>query len=168
MSDELATLGAETPTPTTPQEQEPTTAPAKKKLLFTRDKIRKTIQVGVVFPKLYPDYEPFGFQFRLKLSGEAEERKQEFVSLSAIEQTAKYDKQVLDEVCDLLTELPTGFGDLKYDGKSAGSSFRTYVETCEDPEGKELLYKIVDGANRLYWQAIMPQEFRISLQDSSS
>lgn len=131
-----------------------------KKKRFTRTDSRKYITASVHLPKLYEDYEPWVFKMRFKLSGEANERRQEYLSLSPSKMTAKEKEQALDEVCDLLVELPEGFGDLQYDGKSAGSSYRTYVETCPDSQVKEILYEITLGASNLYWAGISPREFR--------
>lgn len=133
-------------------------APPKKK--FTRSDIRRTIDIEINMPRLYEGYEPWGFKLRLKLSAEAEERRQEYLSLAASEQVVGLSLRNLDEVCDLLTELPTGFDDLKQDGKGPGSSFRSYVETCEDPAMKDLLFQIVEGVDTVYWATISPREFR--------
>lgn len=132
----------------------------KPKKTFTRNDIKRTIDVSVVFPKIYPDYEPWGFKMRLKLSREAEERRQTYLSLAAVEQTAGITEQALDEVCDLITELPTGFGDLMETGKGPGASFRSYVTTATDPDMKDFLAMVVEAADSAYWGAITPREFR--------
>lgn len=148
--------------PITAQGQTPTEgqAPAKPKKIFTRGDIKKSIDVRVIFPKIYPDYEPWGFKMRLKLSTEAEDRRQEYLSLSASQRQVKVSEQALDEVCDLLTELPTGFEDLQETGKGPGHSFRSYVETTTDPDMKDFLAMLVEAADSAYWGAITPLEFR--------
>lgn len=131
----------------------------KPKKVFTRSDIKKTVKVGVILPKIYPDYEPWEFDFRLKLSKDAEERRQEYLSLSPAEITSRSGEQTLDEVCDLLVSLPKGFDDLQDTGNGPGHSWRNYIETAP-PDAKELLMTITEGANTLYWQAIAPREFR--------
>lgn len=133
---------------------------AQPKKVFNRNDVRRSVDVQVVFPRLYPDYEPWGFKMRLKLSREAEDRRQEYLSLSAVKQTEQMTQQALDEVCDLLVELPTGFDDLKDTGKGPGHSFRSYVETATDPDMKEFLAMLVEAADSAYWNAIAPREFR--------
>lgn len=160
-TDPLDSLTAEaTPTTEAPIPEAPPVPEDKPKKVFTKKDIRRTIDVEINMPRLYEGYDPWGFKLRLKLSTEAEERRQEYLSLSASEQTVALSGRNLDEVCDLLTELPTGFGDLIADGKGPGSSFRTYVETCEDPTMKDLLLQIVEGVDNVYWATISPREFR--------
>lgn len=134
-------------------------APAKVKKVFTRADIVRSVPVDIVLPSLYPDMEPWGFILRLKFSQDAEERRQEYLALVPTEQTVKADEQNLDELCDLLVSTPTGFGDLKDDGRGPGSSFKTYVQTS-DSVTKDMLHTIVRGAISLYWRKISPQEFR--------
>ncbi|MEP6756384.1 MAG: hypothetical protein ABJA67_12845 [Chthonomonadales bacterium] len=129
------------------------------KKVFSRNEIRRSVEVAVHMPELYPGFEPWVFKFRLKLTKEAEERRQEYLSLAAAQMTLKLSEQALDEVCDLLAALPTGFSDLKDTGQGPGHSFRSYVETA-DSEAKDLLLQIVEGADNLYWQKISPREFR--------
>lgn len=131
----------------------------KRKKVFTRADIKKTIDFKVHLPRLYEDYEPWGFKLRLKLSKDAEERRQEYLSLAPVKQTAQASQHALEEVCDLLSELPTGFSDLVYDGQSAGSSWKGYVESATG-EAKDLLLAITEGADNLYWASISPREFR--------
>ena len=130
------------------------------KKVFTRNDVKRFIEAPLVFPAIYPGYEPFVFRMRLKLSREAEERRQQYLSLSAAEVTARTSEQALDEVCDLLTELPTGFGDLRDTGQGPGPSFRSYYETTTDPDVKEFLRLVVEGADSFYWGAVAPREFR--------
>ena len=130
------------------------------KKTFTRNDIKRHIELAIVFPKIYPDYEPWGFKFRLKLSAQAEERRQEYLSFAAADQTTKQTEQALDEVCDLLVALPTGFGDLQDTGLGPGHSFRSYVETATDTDMKDFLAMVVEAADSAYWGAIQPREFR--------
>lgn len=152
----------ETIEPPVPQDPVTDPVPTPKKV-FTREDIKTSVDVVLAMPRLYPDYEPWAFKLKLKLSSKAEEARQDFLSLSAIKQTEGSDAYNLDEIADLLIELPTGFGDLKSDGVGPGSSFKTYVQTCQDPSVKELLYKIVEGVDRVYWNTILPVEFRKSV-----
>lgn len=129
------------------------------KKVFRRDMVVRDIKVSLHMPKLYPDIEPWEFRLRLKLSDDAEERRQEYLSFVPAEQTVKAKDQALDEVCDLLMSLPKGFEDLKDTGKGPGHSFRSYLESAE-PEAKATLYQIVEGVSGVYWRTIMPYEFR--------
>lgn len=141
----------------------PTTIdPPTPKKIWTRDRTVRSVEVGVALPTLYPDYEPWTFNLKLQLSVDAEERRQEYLSLSPSEQTIKLKEQALDEICDLLVSIPTGFGDIKDTGRGPGESFREYVNTA-DAEAKTMLLTIVEGADTLYWRAISPREFRRSV-----
>lgn len=133
--------------------------PAPKKV-FNRNDIKRSIELSIIFPKIYPDYEPWGFKMRLKLSREAEERRQIYLSLAATRQTATMSEQALDEVCDLITEMPTGFSDLQATGKGHSDSFRSYVTSATDPDMKDFLAMVVEAADSAYWGAITPREFR--------
>jgi hypothetical protein len=143
---------------TTAEDTVVTTKSQPTKKVFTRADIKRSVPVMIHLPKVYPGYEPWEFEFRLKLSKEAEERRQEYLSLSASDMTVKISEQALDEICDLMVSLPKGFGDLKDTGQGPGPSFRSYVETS-DPEVRDQLYTIVEGADNLYWQSISPREF---------
>jgi len=140
-------------------QQGETPDPPKPKKVFSRSDIKRSVEVKIIFPKIYPDYEPWVFNFRLKMSQDAEDRRQEYLSLSATQRMVKMSEQALDEVCDLLVDMPTGFSDLKDTGKGPGHSFRSYVETA-DPEMKDFLYMLVEAADSAYWGAITPLEFR--------
>lgn len=131
--------------------------PAKK--VFTRADVKRHITVEVCLPKLYPGYEPWAFDLRLKLSRDAEERRQEYLALAASQMTVKLKDQVLDEICDLLVAYPRGFSDLPDGSGNPGTAFRAYVESS-DPVTKELLLQIVEGADNLYWSSITPREFQ--------
>lgn len=134
--------------------------PVPKKKVFTRNDIRNSIIVGVELPKMYEGYDPWMFELRIKLSNEAEEKRQKHLSLAPALQLEKANEQYLNDLCDLLVSLPTGFGDLKDNGRGPGASFREYVETCPNPAMKDLLYQISEGAVNLYWRTILPVEFR--------
>jgi hypothetical protein len=136
--------------------QEKKAPPAKK--VFSRSDVKRSLSVAVHLPKIYPGYEPWEFELRLKLSREAEERRQEYLSLSAADMTVKLREQALDEICDLLVALPKGFSDLQDTGQGPGHSYRSYVETA-DPETKDILLTITEGADNLYWSSISPREF---------
>lgn len=139
-----------------PEEEAPS-VPAKK--VFSRKDIVKSVDVKVHLPDLYPGYEPWCFKFRLKLSGEADERRQEYFALSPAKQTEQHSERILDEVCDLLVELPTGFAELDKPASDPGRTFRQYVESS-DNHARAILDTIVEGANTRYWQIVSPREFR--------
>ena len=159
MNEELKTAIVESTEPSVESAPEPLEVSTAKKV-FTRNDVKKFVEVKVYLPKLYPDYEPWTFKLRLRLSKEAEERRQEMLALSATEATARASEQALDEVCDLLIELPSGFGDLKDTGQGPGHSWKSYVETAPDESSKQLLFAITEGADSLYWASISPREFR--------
>lgn len=155
MSDEKDQPGTGTKTAKESSEE----TPKKALKVFTRSDIVRSVKVDVHLPSLYPGFEPWQFDLRLKFSQEAEERRQEYLALSASDQTIKEPEQNLDELADLLKSLPKGFGDLQDDGNGPGSSFKNYVLTS-DPATKEMLLTIVRGAITLYWRKVSPQEFR--------
>lgn len=138
------------------------TQPTAKKV-FTRKDVKRFVKVSLVLPFLYEEYEPWSFKFRFALSKQMDEQKQDFLSMSAMEQTQKDFSQSLDEVCDLLLELPTGFGDLNPEGAAVvnpGAMFRAYVEETTDPEAREQIQAIIKGAANQYWTVIAPRAFR--------
>lgn len=131
----------------------------KVKKIFTRADVKKFITCPIHFPFLYPDFEPFEFDLRLKLSKEAQEQREEFMSLSAAAMTEGLQEQALNEICDLLVNPVRGFGDLEDTGSGPGHSFRSYVETS-DPDFKAQLLQIVEGVDNWYWASLQPREFR--------
>lgn len=156
----VTTLPAEDAPKDAPVEKKPTEAPAAPVLkTFTRRDVKRTVDVAIHFPNLLPDFAPFEFSFRLGLSREAEERRQEYLDLPAAERTDRENQQALDEVCDLLVELPKGFGDLRDLGKGPGFAFRSYIETA-DAQDRPMFDMIVRAADTGYWGKIMPREFR--------
>lgn len=144
------------PAPTKPSVEE---TPKKALKVFKRSDIVRTVPVTVCLPNLYPDFAPWEFNLRLKMTQDAEERRQEYLALIPSKQTVNEPEQNLDELCDLITKTPTGFSDLVDDGKGPGSSFKNYVLTA-DPVTKDMLFAVVRGAMTLYWRKISPQEFR--------
>jgi hypothetical protein len=118
-------------------------------------------------PDLLPGFKPFCFKLRLKLSSEAEETRQGWLSLAPAKQTTGENEEALNEICDLLLEMPRGFGDIKDNGRGPGASFREYVEGTTDGDTLALLYSIVSGASGLYWSKTMPREFRKPVQAGS-
>jgi len=144
--------------PATPTEEVAPAAPKKK--VFSKSDVKRFVEASVILPSLYPDFEPWVFKLRLKLSSEADKRRQEYLSLSASKRAVKANDQVLDEICDLLLELPSGFDDLKDNGQGPGASWRAYVETTTDPIARQLLDIVTEGADSLYWNSILPREFR--------
>lgn len=130
-----------------------------KRTVFTRNDVIRNIEVKVALPALYPDFDPWVFRLRLKMTSDAEERRQEYLALSPTEQTIKEADQNLDELCDLIVVTPKGFGDLQDNGQGPGSSFKDYVQTAT-AEQRPILDSIVRGAMTLYWRKTSPQEFR--------
>ena len=127
--------------------------------LFSLNNVKSTFTATVYLPKLYEGYK-WDFVFRLKLSAEAEEQRQLFIALSAVEQTERTSEQALNEVCDLLVELPTGFAELQsLPGQSPGKAFRSFYEHA-GVEAKEFLNIVIEAADSLYWSAVTPREFR--------
>lgn len=126
---------------------------------FTRDEIIPAIVAPIHLPKILPN-RVFTFKMRMKFSVKAEEDRQIWNNYSQAKRTETQSEQALKEVCDLLKEMPQGFADLKYDGKSLASSFYNYVTMTQNPETKEFLMLVAEGANSYYWNAIAPQEFR--------
>lgn len=158
MSDEKENTAKEgTAVGTVVEKKEEVVGTAKK--VFTRNDVKKYVQVQVYLPHIYPDYDPWIFKLRLKLTSDAEDRRQEYLSLAPAKQVEKEDEYYLDEVSDLLIELPTGFGDLMDTGQGPGHSFKSYVETA-DPHAKDTLFAIVKGVSVLYWRYTSPHEFR--------
>lgn len=146
----------------TERKSEPTTtSTTEPKKFFTRRDVKRYVPISLYFPTLYPDYEPISFKFKLALSSEVEKQKESYLALSATEQTKDEFKQALDEVCDLLIELPEGFGDLtEVKGEPPATTFRRYVEETTDPDALFFLKKIVVGADGQYWNTIFPRLFR--------
>ena len=168
MTDETNEAGTNTsveestkPVQAPPVAKEETKEPPKK--VFTRNDVRRSVPVQVHMPQLYPGFDPWGFKLRLKMTQQAEERRQEYLALSASDQMVKESEQNLDELCDLLVEAPQGFGDLSTEGfANPGDAFKNYVNTA-DTVAKEMLLQIVRGAITLYWRKLSPQEFRKSI-----
>lgn len=136
--------------------------PKPKLRVFRRSDTVRSVWVKLALPDLYPGYEPWTFELGLKLTEQAEERRQEYLALTPTEFTVRAAEQNLDELCDLLRSMPQGFGDLQDNGQGPGPSFMDYVKTA-DTGTKDMLMAIVQGAITLYWRKISPQEFRKSL-----
>lgn len=149
--------------PETAVEATPTTPPAKTPKVFTRDSVRKTVPVQVHLPALYPGV-VWKFILRLKLSADAEEKRQEFLALAPATQVEKNAQQNLNELCDLLVAVPTGFGDMPTEvgAMTPGDVFHSYVTSAE-ADARETLDTITSGAITLYWRKISPQEFRTEI-----
>lgn len=133
-------------------------APVVDKKVWTRAQVVRSVKCPVILPALYPDVDPWVFDMRLKLSVDAEERRAVYLALSPSEQTVKEQEQNLDEVCDLLNTMPTGFGDLKENGMGPGPSFKDYVMSSDEAT-KQTLFTIVRGAINLYQRKTSPHEF---------
>lgn len=140
------------------------TEEAPKKKAFTRATAKPHIEIAFTLPMLYPDYEPWVFKLNYSLSGEAEKRRQKYLTMAPAARVDKLFEQNLDELCDLMVALPTGFGDLTdVPGQKPGVTFMNYVKSTSDHGAKESLSRIVSGAIDLYWTASMPREFRQSV-----
>lgn len=130
--------------------------PTKNKRVFTLKDIKRTVTVRVGLPGIYDtdEFELWSFVFRTKLSKEAQERRAKFLALPAAERTERSLEQALDEVCDLLVEVPEGFGDFppESDGTLAERA-RKYFN--QDPQ----LLEIADAANSAYYAKVLPREF---------
>jgi hypothetical protein len=141
------------------------TAPPPKKV-FTLNDVKRVIEVPIHWPAIYPGYEPWVFKFRLALSDEMEKKRQEWMGMTDAEANAaeKFRSTVLEQICDLLVEHPTGFGDLgnpeSLPSQSPALVFKSYVTNAKDPEQKETIYRILIAAYNGYWGRALPQSFR--------
>jgi hypothetical protein len=113
------------------------------------------------------DLEQIGFTFRLQLSKDAQLRREKWLGMTAQERTARVDEQILDEVCDLMIDEPTGLEDFPAppDGEgtgkgSVGQRMRAYYTETTDEDAKFLLRQILEAADNSYWAAVTPREFR--------
>lgn len=131
----------------------------KKKKVFSRSNVVRHVLCQVELPELYPDFEPWSFKLRLKLSQDADERRQEYMALAPTDRLVKERDQNLDELCDLMLAAPKGFDDLSDNGSGPGDSFKEYVNTSDEAT-KNMLLNIVEGAITLYWRKLSPREFR--------
>jgi hypothetical protein len=139
----------------------PVLAPApREKQFFSRSAVPPTLEIKIGLPDLFPDWEPFGFEFGYALSRECEQRREKYMAMAVADRVAKRDEQALDEVCDLLRGQPVGFGDYTpIVGQTPGQSFRSYVEHTTDPDARLIVNKVVNAAEVLYWDKITPREF---------
>jgi hypothetical protein len=131
------------------------------KRVFSLNDVKRVVQVDVTWD-LYPDYEPWVFKFRLMLSKEMQAKREEWLALPQAEAASpeKWRKEILDEICDTLVDIPAGFGDITNAVLDPGTVWRNYVERINDPEQKETLYKIMETANNGYWAKVSPRIFR--------
>jgi hypothetical protein len=138
-----------------------TTEQKPKLKLFTLNDVKRVVEVPVKWDSMYPGYEPWGFKFRLALSKEVEKARQTFLGLPEDEANNKetYRTLILDQICDLLVDVPTGFGDMQSDGRSAGDTLKAYLEGIVDPDQKETVWRILITANNGYWTRCSPQSF---------
>jgi hypothetical protein len=150
-----------------PAKQEADTPAKPIKKVFTLNDVKRVIEVPIHWPAVYPGYEPWVFKFRLALSAEVEKKRQEWLGMTDAEanETEKFRANVLEQICDLLVEHPTGFGDLgtpeNLPHQSPALVFHSYVkEASKDPEQKETLYRILIAAYNGYLGRALPQSFR--------
>jgi hypothetical protein len=145
--------------------------------LFTLADVNRVVTVPVHWPHLYPGFAPWVFKLRLALSDKMQKKREEWLALPIGESSEKdkFREECLDEICDLLTDVPTGFGDLKdprfgQPGQNPGSVFRNYVTaaTSQDGETKETIYKIIEAVSNSYWSRVSPREFHQAIPNSNS
>jgi hypothetical protein len=147
-------------------------APAPKRL-FSFNDYKRTIQISVD-SRIYPDCEPWGFKLRMALSKDVQRRREEWLGLPVAESEEKRPEQVLDEVCDLLAEVPTGFAELDdkraHAAMSPGQILRNFYNNvkAQDAEKGQFLFSIIEAAHVGYWNVVTPRAFLTPLSDSSS
>lgn len=150
------------------QDEKGGTKEAKPLEVFTLKSVVRVITVTLHWPALYPNHASWVFKFRLALSDAMQKKREEWIALPVGQSSEKgrYREEALDEVCDLLTDLPEGFGDIRSAeygsaGQDPGSVFRNYVNRAamQDPETKETIYRIVEAANNGYYAKVSPREF---------
>jgi hypothetical protein len=125
------------------------------------------VTVPLCLPFIFENYEPWVFKLRYKLSADAEKQRQKFATLAPAKKAEQMDNRNLDELCDLLVELPAGFAGLtEVQGQKPGETFKKYVLSVSNPEARAILFTIIGGALDHYWGKLMPQEFRTPISDS--
>lgn len=160
----------------TPSEETspPTPAPKPKKR-FTLDTVIPTVTARVHLPFLYEDFEPWTFVFRVALTRDMQAKKDAYLALAPSKRKEQFEQQRLDEICDLLSELPSGFGDIgsvlgSTGTKSPGEEFRDYYLQAvkRGPNHRATLDAIIEGAYNIYTSTVTPQEFFPSPADSGA
>lgn len=126
-------------------------SPARK--IFTRKDSRPTVTVSV-YTRMYEDFAPFVFEFRLSLSREQKEKREQWLSLSAVDNLAKAQREAIEEVADLLVREPEGFGDFPVSERPLRERAIEYFSS------DEFLGNVAEAANTLYYNKILPREFR--------
>jgi hypothetical protein len=148
--------------------------PPKKR--FTLSQVVPTVTARVHLPFLYEGFEPFVFVFRIALTKDMQAQREAYLALAPSKRKEGFEKQRLDEVCDLLSALPEGFGDIGsvVEGgtamKSPGECFREYYNAAvkRGPNHKATLDMIVEGAYNIYTSSVAPQEFFQTPADSGA
>ncbi len=130
------------------------------KVEFDWDMAQDTVTVKIGFPEWYPDLKPFVFKLGLELSPEVEKRKQKWLALSVAQRKPTEFEQSLEELCDLLTETPEGFSQLKGESKDPGKMFREFIEHAPTAKAKMFARILVIGVIEGYYQMIAPRLFR--------
>jgi hypothetical protein len=149
------------------EEAQPAEAPPAK-LTFQRGHTQRSITVSITWPELYPNYEPWTFKLKVSLSQAMQEKREKWLGLPAGERNKKaiFREEIISEVCDLLVDYPTGFGDLGLtQGLNPGSVLRNYLETTSDPDQYETIYAIMEAVDTAYWGKCLPREFRPQVQN---
>lgn len=126
---------------------------------FSLDIKKPVVTLALDLPQLLPDFEPFEFDFKLSLSDEAEDRRQDYLAQSPFNQTVNETSQALDELCDLLATGPRGFEGLTDTGTGPGDAFRAYYNKANG-DAKIILDIVIKHAVRAYWNVITPRSFR--------
>jgi hypothetical protein len=138
--------------------------PAKKR--FSIRKPPRGMKITVSWPRLLPGYEPFVFRLRLALSEDMQKKQEEWAALPADKLAAQQKGQILEEICDLLVDHPTGFDPEEYDYANPGDPgnvLRSFVAAVTglgaDPDAKFIVEGIVRAANNGYWDTVAPRSF---------
>jgi hypothetical protein len=126
--------------------------------VFTRANVKRVVPITVEHP-LYPGVK-FNFIFRVALSKTIQDAREEWLGMGAVERNKpeRIKAQTLNEVYDLLTDDPSGFGDLE-GATDPATKLRAYYEDTTDPVAKEQIYSILEAANTGYWGTVLPRAF---------
>lgn len=153
-----------TPRPSEIEEGQNAKAPPK---FFTLSAAPATVPpIRVHMPGLLPEHEPFVFILRITFSEHMQKKRDAFLMLAPVKQVEVEDEEILNEVCDLLAQDPTGFGDYspvtaEVGLGSPGNKFRAYYKAAEkaSPQAFAIVKLIARAANNIYWANVTPREF---------
>lgn len=123
----------------------------------------RRIGIKVLWPRLLgANHEPIIFKLRIALSGDMQKQIEEAAALSQEKQVKLQKAQMLDELCDLLTDRPTGLAGFPEDNIDPGLLMRRYVGMVREHGDNDSIYiveQIIRAANNGYWAAASPQSF---------